>query len=160
MRVIGHVLRRLHRDERGSVLLFVIGFLPVAFAAAAFTIDVGNGAEHRRHLQLQADAGALAAAQEFNGCFLDESAANSAIEATALSYAGADYNPQVGPGAQARVDPRINSTSYTAASFSDGAPCDTGFVDVKLSEIDSPPLFAFLSNHTFRAHARVQVFKL
>jgi Flp pilus assembly protein TadG len=160
MRVIGHLVGRLHRDERGSVVLFVIGFLPVAFAAAAFTIDVGNGAEHRRHLQLQADAGALAAAQEFNGCFLDETAANGAIEATALSYAGADYNPQVGPGAQARVDPRINSTDYTAPSFSDGAPCDTGYVDVKLSEIDSPPLFAFLSNHTFRAHARVKIFKM
>ena len=79
MRVIAHFLGRLHRDERGSILLFVIGFVPVAFAMAAFVIDVGNGAEHRRHLQLQADAGALAAAQEFNGCFLDDTAANTAV---------------------------------------------------------------------------------
>ena len=35
MRVIAHVFARLHRDERGSVLLFVIGFLPIAFAVAA-----------------------------------------------------------------------------------------------------------------------------
>jgi hypothetical protein len=160
MRVISHLLDRLHRDERGSVLLFVFGFLPVAFATAALVIDVANGAEHRRHLQLQADAGVLAAAQEFNGCFLDENAANNDIEAQALSYGGADHNPQVGPGAQARVDPRVNATSYTTPSFSDGAPCDTGFVDLKLTEVGSPPLFAFLSNHDFRAHARVKVFTM
>jgi hypothetical protein len=160
MRVIGDLLRRLHRDERGSVLLFVIGFLPVGLAAAAFVIDVGNGAEHRRHLQLQADAGALAAAQEFNGCFLDKNAANNDIETQALSYAGDNHNPQVGPGAQARVVPRVNATDYTTPSFSDGAPCDTGFVDVKLTEEGSPPLFAFLSDHDFRAKARVRVFKL
>ena len=124
-------------------------------------IDVANGAEHRRHLQLQADAGALAAAQEFSQCFLDENAANNAIEAEALSYSGTDHNPQIGAGTpQSRVQQRINATSYTTASFSDGAPCDTGFVDVKLTEAGSPPLFAFLSNHDFRAHARVKIFKL
>ena len=161
MRVIAHLFARLHRDQRGSVLLFVIGFLPVAFGAAAFVIDVANGAEHRRHLQLQADAGALAAAQNFNGCFLDPTAANTAIEATALSYSGTDYNPQVGAGTpQSRVQQRVNATDYTSASFSDGDPCDVGFVDVKLTEVGSPPIFAFLSNHDFRAHARVKIFKL
>ena len=133
MRVIGHLFDRLHRDERGSVLLFVIGFLPIAFAVAAFVIDVGNGAEHRRHLQLQADAGALAAAQDFNGCFLDENAANNAIEAQALSYSGTDHNPQVGAGdPQARVQQRSTPPTTTTPSFSDGAPCDRGYVDVKL----------------------------
>jgi len=78
MRVIGHLFDRLHRDERGSVLVFFVGFLPVVVAVMAFVIDMGNGAEHRRHLQLQADAGALAAALEFNGCSLDENAANDA----------------------------------------------------------------------------------
>ena len=161
MRVIAHLFARLHREERGSVLLFVIGFVPVAFAVAAFVIDVGNGGEHRRHLQLQADAGALAAAQEFNGCFLDENAANTAIEDAAIAYAGDSHNPQVGAGnPQARVQTRVNASSYSTPSFSDGAPCDTGFVDVKLLEEDSPPLFAFLSDHEFRAHARVKVFRL
>ena len=161
MRVIAHFLGRLHRDERGSILLFVIGFVPVAFAMAAFVIDVGNGAEHRRHLQLQADAGALAAAQEFNGCFLDETAANTAIEDAATEYSGGTHNEQIGAGdAQARVQTRINATSYTTPSFSDGAPCDTGFVDVKLLEENSPPLFGFLSDHNFQAHARVKIFKL
>src|SRR5262245_3668754 len=120
MRVIAHLFARLHRDQRGSVLLFVIGFLPVAFGVAGFVIGVANGAEHRRHLQLQADAGALAAAQNFNGCFLDPNTANTAIESTALSYSGSDYNPQVGAGdPQSRVLQRVNATTYTSASFSD-----------------------------------------
>ena len=59
------LLRRLRDDERGSVLILVAGFLPVAVLLAAWVIELGNGAEHRRQLQLQADAGALAAAQEF-----------------------------------------------------------------------------------------------
>jgi Flp pilus assembly protein TadG len=161
MRVIAHVFRRLHREERGSVLLFVVGFLPVACAVAAFVIDVGNGAEHRRHLQLQADAGALAAAQEFNGCFLDDGAANTAIEDAAIEYAGGTHNPQVGADdPQARVQTRVNATNYTTPSFSDGEPCDTGFVDVKLLEKDSPPVFGFVGQHDFRAHARVQIFRL
>jgi Putative Flp pilus-assembly TadE/G-like len=161
MRVIGHFLGRLHRDERGSVLLFVVGFLPVAFAAAAFVIDMGNSGEHRRHLQLQADAGALAAAQEFNGCFLDEDTANAGIEAAALSYSGVDHNAQVGgDDPQDRVVARINATAYDATSYSLGDPCDVGFVDVKLTEKDSPPVFAFVGNHDFHGRARVKIFKL
>ena len=161
MRVIGHLCNRLHRDERGSVIVFVLGFLPIAIAVAAFVIDMGNGAEHRRHLQLQADAGVLAAAQEFGDCFLDENAANTAIEAQALSYSGTDYNSQVGAdNPQGRVQQRVNATDYNTASFSDGAPCDTGFVDLKLTEVGSPPVFAFVGDQDYRAHARVQIFKL
>jgi len=155
------LLRRLHRDQRGGVLVFVVGFIPVAIAVGAFVIDMGNGFEHRRHLQTQADAGVLAAAQEFSGCFLDEDATNAAIELQALDYSGAVHNEQIGPpDAQSRVDPRINATSYDAASYSDGEPCDTGFVDLKLTEKDAPPFFAFVGNHDYRAHARVQAFRL
>jgi hypothetical protein len=161
MRVIAHLFARLHQEERGSVLLVVIAFLPVAIGTAAFVIDVGNGAEHRRHLQMQADAGALAAAQELNGCFLNKAAANADVEAQALSYSGANHNPQIGAGdAQARVVTKINATTYDDPSYSEGTPCDTRVVDVKLIEEDSPPLFAFLSSADFRAHARVKAFTL
>ena len=162
MRVINHVLARLHQDQRGSVLVIVLGFfLPVAIAAAAFVIDVGNGAEHRRHLQLQADAGALAAAQGFNKCFLNESEANGDIEDAAHEYAGETHNPQIGAeDPQSRVDVRVNATDYDAASFSDGDPCETGYVDVKLTEHDSPPIFAFVGDQDFFAHARVKILTL
>jgi hypothetical protein len=158
---MARVLSRLHHDERGAVIIFVVGFLPVVLAAAAFVIDGANAFEHRRHLQLQADAGALAGAQEFLHCFIDEDSANSAIEAAALDYSGEVHNPQVGgAGAQARVKARINATGYDADSFSDGTPCEKGYVDVKLTEESSPSFFAFVGNFDVRARARVQVFKL
>jgi hypothetical protein len=161
MRVIRHRLRQLHREERGSVMFFFIGFLPVAIAIAALVIDVANGYEHRRHLQLQADAGVLAAAQAFNGCFLDPTAASADIEAQALAYSGETHNAQIGSAeAQSRVVPRINASSWTADSYSDGDPCETGFVDLKLIEGDSPAFFPFVDSSDYNAHARVQVFTL
>jgi Flp pilus assembly protein TadG len=158
---MNRVLRRLHTDERGSVIILVVGFMPVALAIAAFVIDGANLFEHRRHLQMQADAGALAGAQEFQQCFIDADAANSAIEAAAIEYAGDTHNAQIGePDAQDRVDIKINATTADDASFSDGAPCDTGYVDVKLTEHDTPPFFPFVGSNDVRAKARVQVFKI
>ena len=143
------------------MVIFVVGFLPVILAIGAFVIDGANLFEHRRHLQLQADAGALATAQEFMHCFIDEDAANDAIEQQAIEYSGELHNAQVGAAdAQSRVETRINATSFTASSFSDGEPCDTGFADVKLTETDSPPFFPFVGSHDVRARARVQLFKL
>ena len=155
------MLRRLHSSERGSVIIFFVGLLPVAFAIASFVIDSANLFEHRRHLQLQADAGAFAAAQDFLGCFTNASGANADIETAVLDYAGAVHNAQIGPSdAQSRVQTRINATDYDAASYSDGDPCDTGFVDVKLTEKNTSPFFAFTGAHDVRATARVQLFKL
>ena len=66
-------------DERGAVLVIFAVFAPVAILFAVFAIDTGNWYLHKRHLQLQADAGALAAALEFQPC------SNGAIEAAADS---------------------------------------------------------------------------
>jgi hypothetical protein len=154
-------LRRLHDDQRGSVIIFFVGFLPVAFGIAAFVIDSANFFEHRRHLQMQADAGALATAQEFIGCFTNASGANADIETAALEYSGAVHNPQIGPDdAQSRVRTRLNATDYDTDSYSDGDPCDTGFLDVKLTEQNTSPFFAFIDSHDIRATARVQLFRL
>ena len=155
------VLRRLHTDERGSVIFFVVAFLPVALAIGAFVIDAANLFEHKRHLQMQADAGALAGAQEFQHCFLDPDSANAAIENAAISYSGDDHNAQIGTDdAQDRVEQRINAASWTEESFTDGEPCETGYVDVKLTEKDSPAFFPFIGENDVQAHARVQVFKI
>ena len=40
-------------------------WLPVLLILMTFVVDVGNWFVHKRHLQMQADAGALAAAREF-----------------------------------------------------------------------------------------------
>ena len=152
------VLDRVLHEERGGVIVIVVGFLPVAIGLAAFVIDIGNGMEHRRHLQLQADAGAYAAASEFNGCRNDPAAANEAIRQKATEYA-ATKNALLGDdGAQDRVRTVINGTDYDSADFSAGTPCETGWVDVKLQEEDSPAFFGFVGTHDYRGHARVQVF--
>src|SRR5690242_1633257 len=65
------------RNEQGQVL--VLGTV---------VVDVGNWFIHRRHLQTQVDAAALAAAGSFNGCFLTQATANTNIANTALLYAG------------------------------------------------------------------------
>ena len=68
---------------------------------ASFVIDIGNWFEHKRHLQLQADAGALAGGGLFNQCISSSvGTATLAIEAEARKYAGSSYagalNEQVG----------------------------------------------------------------
>jgi hypothetical protein len=62
---IGRHLRRRASDERGAALIFVAVALPAFVAFGIFVIDVGNWWVHKRHLQVQADAAALAGAREF-----------------------------------------------------------------------------------------------
>ena len=155
------LLERLAHEERGAMMVVVIGFLPVAIALGAFVIDAANGFEHRRHLQLQADAGVLAAAQEMTRCFTDPAGANAAITAQAGAYSGAVVNAQVGgPAAQARVRTVLNGSGYDSVSGSEGLPCDTGIIDLKLTEQDSPAFFASIDPFDVHAHARVEALRL
>ena len=85
-----HVRRRgkgLTRESGQVVVMFAV-LLPVFFGLGAIVLDIGNWYVHKRHLQTQVDAAALAAAPSFTGCFHDAAAADLAIASTALSYAG------------------------------------------------------------------------
>ena len=152
-------------DERGGVMLMVALFAPVAILLMSLAIDVGNAYVHRRHLQLQADAGALAAAQGFQPC------SNAEIEASARQYSGVSgaplYNPQIG-GTSGTVHEQLNSkTFYNQASPVDSsaveaAPCKANMVDVKLTETNLPWYFRVahevLTGVPFiNAHARVEI---
>src|SRR5690349_3250493 len=55
-------------QESGAVLVLFAVFAPVAILLAGFAIDTGNWWLHKRHLQVQADAAALATAQGFQPC--------------------------------------------------------------------------------------------
>ena len=82
------VLRDLH-DERGSVVAMVAVWIPVLILLTTFVVDVGNWFVHKRHLQVQADAGALAGGGSFNSCLSNPgSATNTAIENMVRLYAG------------------------------------------------------------------------
>ena len=150
------------------VVLFAL-LLPVILVLGAVVMDVGNWYVHKRHLQTQVDAAAFAAATKFVGCsfqFGDPVAANAAIKATALAYAGdtardpGTMNLQVQEPNDVRVV--LNSERYwTDGDPTDGAglddtldadgdpstpgdPCSTKTLDVKATDDDAPLLMGIL----------------
>jgi hypothetical protein len=155
-------------SERGAVLPWFALLVPVLVLFAVFVIDVAHWFEHKRHLQMQADAGALA-----GGGVFTIPCSNATIDATARRYAGdpnasAPYNLQVPPTNQANVHVLVNSTQYWNEGGSDysdgGGPCETQMVDVKITEADLPLFFRipglFGRVPAINAHARVQVQEL
>lgn len=160
-------------DQHGAVLVFFALFAPVAVLFLSFVIDVGNWFDHARHLQLEADAGALAAAQAFQPCNDEQiygvsgqyGGASSVTTPTGGSVASSFplYNQQLGRTPQANIHELINSpTYYNQSSPVDGSvdatdPCSAEMVDVKLTETDLPWYFRLLSVPFINAHARVEI---
>jgi Flp pilus assembly protein TadG len=160
-------------DERGAVLVVFAVFAPVMILLAAFALDTGNWFLHKRHLQVQADAGALAAAQEFQPCI------NTNIYARAGQYGGAEsvatpsgaaasttplYNEQTGGISQSNIHELINSKTYykqatpVDTTAEEKAPCEASMVDVKITETDLPWYWrAFSKVPYINAHARVEI---
>src|SRR3954454_11729860 len=91
---------RTARDESGASLVIVLLLLPVLVLMSAFVIETANWFVHKRHLQTQADAAALASARDFQfPCGTTTSPPDTQIIATAHKYDGTAtgaYNAQVG----------------------------------------------------------------
>jgi Flp pilus assembly protein TadG len=162
-------------SEDGAVVVVFAVFAPVAILLAAFAIDTGGWFLHKRHLQLQADAGALAAAQAFQPC------ANESIYKLAGQYGGVTsvstpqgsvtsstplYNVQAGKTSGSNTHAVINSKSYFGrsalvdSSASAQPPCtpNAQMVDVKMTETDVPWYWRALSSVPYiDAHARVEI---
>jgi Flp pilus assembly protein TadG len=161
------------REQRGAVLVFFALFAPVAVLFLSFVIDVGNWFDHARHLQLQADAGALASAQGFQPCN------DTAIYSAAGQYSGASsvttptggfaaagsplYNQQLGGTTQANIHELIDSPTYynqpspVDSTVNTSDPCTAEMVDVKVTETNLPWYFRLLSVPYINAHARVKI---
>jgi hypothetical protein len=163
------------QDERGGVLLITAVSLLVLVLFVAFVIDVGNWKEHKRHLQLQADAAALAGAGS-----LALPVCNDTLVTTATrDYAGtdatylADYNDQVASqyndaGHVPNLHILINSLGYYgetgAGNNTGGSPCATSppnqfcngaqGIDVKATEENLPWFFFGGLVPKINAHAR------
>ena len=60
----------------------------VFFGFSFFVINLSNTHEHRRHLQVQVDDGALATGPYFTGCFQNPAAANANIAREARRFSG------------------------------------------------------------------------
>jgi Putative Flp pilus-assembly TadE/G-like len=133
----------------------------------ALVVDVANWYEHKRHLQLQADAAALAGAHSISiGSCSDTLIANDTRR-----YGGSDspdgvlvraqpFNDQVGGTGATHLHLLINSSGYygdTGAGDNtdpNGSPCASKYVDVKVTETDLPWFFGGLVPK-ISAHARV-----
>src|SRR3954470_21513585 len=148
------------KDERGGTLVLFVLFLPVLVLMLSFVLDVANWFEHKRHLQMQADAAALAAARDLASPCLDGTVAD-----TAASYGGRDYNAQI-QDRQAAVHMIINSQTFFNQSspvdtdVDTDPPCTSHQVDVKLTETDLPWYFKIANVPFINAHARVGLFTI
>jgi hypothetical protein len=151
------------KEEQGGVLVMVALILPVLILFVSFVVDVGNWFEHKRHLQLQADAGALAGGGSF---YLPCS--DSTVEGEARKYAGDPtqvdrYNRQVPHTQDANIHVLINSTDFWnngGVDYSDGGPpCAAKMVDVKITESNLPYFFGLGAHFVpaINAHARVEI---
>jgi hypothetical protein len=159
---VSSALRSLGAADEGGVLVLVALSLPVLLIAAAFAIDVGNWFVHKGHLQMQADASALAAAQEFKLPCSD-----APILAKAADYGGGAFNAQIGGTPASRVHLLVNSRTYFGQAPADDTvaapPCSASMVDVKLTETDLPWFFDLLPGAAIpkvpfiNAHARVSI---
>jgi Putative Flp pilus-assembly TadE/G-like len=151
------------KADDGAVLVIVViwmwlALLPMFFV---FVVDVGDWFVHKRHLQLQADAGALAGGGVFTFPCSD-----APIVAEARKYAGdpngaSPYNLQVAPTDQSNVHVLVNSASYWnegGTDYSDGGPpCSARFVDLKITEATLPWFFGLGVVPAINAHARVEI---
>jgi uncharacterized protein YaiE (UPF0345 family) len=166
---------RLAVEERGATLVIFALWIPVLLLVAVFVLDVGNWFEHRRHLQMQADAGALAGAGLFNSCFGSSSGGSASITDKARqyagdpSYAGTVFNTQIGGANRGTVRMLVNSKTYPDPRGGDPAPddtveqppCSAEMLDVKLSESNLPLFFGLVPGLPFvpriHGHARVEI---
>jgi Putative Flp pilus-assembly TadE/G-like len=160
-------LRARLGEERGAVISIVALGLLALVLMVAFVVDVANWKIHKRHLQLQADAAALAAAHTlgFGTC------SNTTIAADAHKYGGADasgvaslYNDQIGGTPASRMRILINSSGYYGdpgagdSTDPNGAPCTAHYVDIKATETDLPWFLGFGGLvPKINAHARVSL---
>ena len=175
-----NILARL-RDERGGVVVLFALLVPTLLLVFAIATDVGNWFVHRRHLQMQVDAAALAGGALFGNCFSTDSTvaagANTAIENEAARYAGlasSPFNLQVG-GGSSNVSVAYNSQTYPGGSgpgaddTETNPPCLTPHLmfDVKETERNVPYLLGsvlsgagLLPEVQIHARARVQLRKV
>lgn len=161
-------------SEGGQVVVFIALLIPVFFGIGAIVIDVGNWFVHKRHLQTQVDAAALAAAPKFTGCFFAPDGANAAIAQEALQYAGdttrdpATTNLQVQEPNDVHVvlnsnvywtgDPYPPDNTYDTDGDGAGDPCNESALDVKATDDDAPRLWGLLPlSASPKAKARVEI---
>jgi hypothetical protein len=184
--VLSGVIERLSsgttNGQHGTVLVMVALWMPVVVLMLSFVINAAHWFEHRRHLQLQADAAAYAGGDMFGACFTSfgTGSGNDAIFSEATKYAGnvATFNgstlpyaplynfqiggPNKGPISVLYQSPRFASddpAAVTDPSAETQPPCSTPSLmfDVKATESNLPWFLGGGLVSAINAHARVQL---
>src|SRR4051812_24292951 len=144
MRLTGRI--KAVREEHGAVAVLVAIVMPILLILTSFAIDGANFWVHRRHLQTQADAAALAggAAMQVTGCN------DATILAAADVYAGV-------PGSTYNKPKSTGTASRTSRTHNVSSPCTatpTKAVDITVRERDFPVVFPVpgLTGHDVSAH--------
>lgn len=178
-------LRRNAKDERGAVLVITVAVMLSLVVIVAYAIDTGVWFVHSRHLQTEADAAALAAAQDFQ--YPCDTTIDAAVIQRVHQYDGtglttfasspsvpSPYNQQVAVTPTASVTPvpgqhnlvsLVNSPNFAGQSLpgdtnSQGNPlsdpCTDGAIDVKMTETNLPSFFPFINPSYLNRQAEVQ----
>lgn len=167
------------RSEEGGVLVAATIIIVVLVLLSIGVIQVGAWFQDRRHLQVRADAGALAGAQFFNQCFdtgaFTPAQAKANMEKAASQYAG--FSKYLGTALTAPFTPVRNDSfstgtndilfqSKTYPGGGGSGPDDTNTanecdsanlaLDVKLTR-DVKGMFSISPLAHVHAHARVQL---
>ncbi len=158
---------RMHRGERGGILVMFALWLPLLVLLASFVVDIGNWFVHKKHLQMQADSAALAGAGDFNIPCADTPIIDATTLYSGIAPTAEVDNRQVGTRPPNTVQMAINSARYPGQTDPDdpldstvieSPPCTAKMIDVKLTEPDVPwflkagGLVEFIN-----AHARVSL---
>jgi hypothetical protein len=169
---------RIRRSrERGQVIVLFALLTPVILTFGSIVVSAGNWYVLKRHLQTQADAAALASGPEFIGCgqgAAEQLISNGLIRDAALKFSGdtlraGQYNLQVEETGDQRAV--VNSTNYWKSGDptdgsggldnSLGLPCDTKFLDVKITDDRAPLLFRWIPLFPSpKARARVEAHEI
>jgi hypothetical protein len=163
--LVSHLWSRFISDETGAVAILVAVAFPIFMLAAVLAVDVSRWNVHKRQLQTQADAAALAAGSAWQ--FPCNSTTEASILAAAAKYGG-DGGSAVNkykdiPDANHHV--RYNSTTYYPnRSASDpgapsltGHPCADNAIDVKVTENDVRAFFGLFNAKYIDATARAEL---
>jgi hypothetical protein len=153
------LLRRIAREQRGAMAVTVGLLFPVLLGFGVLAVDVGNWYVHKRELQTQADAAALAGAAYFK-----YPCDNAPIRTAARSYAGKDHNAFTNvPAARSTFllnQPNFSGQSKPGETDLSGSACADSAVDVKMTEKDVPWFFGKSLTPFINAQARVNIRRL
>ncbi len=169
------------QSEDGAMVVVAAVLMVAVIGLGAVVVQIGSWYQNRRHVQMRADAAALAGSQLFNECFVPASAGLNPLadmEEWAKRYGGfvssvgTPENTRFGVGTSDSSDYLFQSRTYPGGGgpgaddtyTADANPCSPaniaaphGGFDVKLRQRSVRRLFRISPSSTVYGHARVQL---